>query len=82
MPRYYPGNYTGRDDRRAQEERDAGMLPSSRGIANMPQEAVYKTWNSGTPINAPEGLDDKMSGIDKQIREDNQKKKGPSGIPF
>lgn len=85
MARYYPGKYTGPDERRAQEKKDMGMLPSDRGIAGMPQGEVYKEWYGSpalTPINAPEGLDDTREGIDKQVMEDNKEKKSPTEEPF
>ena len=82
MPRYYEGKYVGNDQRRATEDSDRGILPSDRGIANMPQSAVYKPWSGSpelTPINAPEGLNDTREGIDQQIMEDLGMKKAPGG---
>ena len=82
MARYYSGKYTGPDDRRSREEADRSMLPSDRGIANMPQSALYVPWTGSpalTPINAPEGLNDTKEGIDQQIMEDSGLKKAPGG---
>jgi len=75
MPKYYDSAMYGSSDaRREQENKDAGMIPSSRGIANMPQQVVYKAWPSA-PYGAPEGLNDQISGIDRQMKDDNKRKK-------
>lgn len=72
--RYYEGAYGSMDSRRSMESRDAGMVPSGGGIANMPQSVVYREYPK-TPYNMPEGLNDTMSGIDRQIRDDMKGKK-------
>jgi len=72
--KYYDSNYSGMDARRAQESSDAGMIPSSRGIANMPQEVVYKQYPA-QGYSGTEGLNDTMSGVDKQMKSDMKGKK-------
>lgn len=66
--------YAGMDSRRATERSDAGMIPTKRGIANMPQEVVYREWPT-VGYNMPEGLNDSISGIDRQMRDDMKGKK-------
>ena len=72
--RYYDGMYAGADSRRAMERSDAGMVPGDKGVANMPQSVVYRAYPS-SPYNMPEGLNDVMSGIDTQIKDDMKEKK-------
>lgn len=79
MPKYYE-SYAGSDQRRAMEERDAKMLGGG-GIANMPQGVVYSQWPKA-PINGPEGLNDGISGIDRQMRDDLKGKKGPNSEKY
>ena len=75
MAKYFDSAaYGSSDARRAQESKDAGMIPSSRGIANMPQGVVMRAWPS-EPYGAPEGLNDQISGIDRQMKDDNKRKK-------
>ena len=75
MPKYYDSSmYGSADARRAQESKDAGMIPGDRGIANMPQTMVYKAWPTA-PYGAPEGLNDQISGIDRQMKDDLKGKK-------
>lgn len=71
--RYYAAAYAGPDERRAMERRDAMMLQGS-GIANLPQRVVYREWPK-TPYNMPEGLNDGISGVDRQMRDDLKDKK-------
>lgn len=64
--RFYDGEYSGYDERRKQERRDAGMINEDRSaIANMPQSVIYKEY-AKEGYNMPEGLDDTMSGIEHQ----------------
>lgn len=74
--RHYDGEYAGLQDRRHQEMQDAGMIREDRNaIANMPQEVMIKPYpKSGSYL--PEDLDDRISGIDKQINlDDSQRQK-------
>lgn len=74
--KYYSGDYAGIDSRRAMENRDANMIPTSRGIANMPQMLVYREYSANV-YNGFEGLNDTMKGIDYQMKDDlKEKKKG------
>jgi len=73
--RYYDGMYAGANPRRMQEEKDSKMIwedPSA--VANLPQQVVYKMYPK-TPYNMPEGLDDTMTGVDRQIKDDLKRKK-------
>ena len=72
--KYYGGDYVGMDSRRAMEKGDAGMIPGSRGIANMPQTLVYRTYPT-TVYNGSEGLNDTMKGVDVQMKSDLKEKK-------
>ena len=75
MAKFYDSaGYGSADSRRAQEKSDAGMISGSRGIANMPQGVVYKQWPTA-PYGAPEGLNDTISGIDRQMKDDLKGKK-------
>jgi hypothetical protein len=65
MPKYY--------DEKASQNRDAGMLRGT-GRAGLPQNVVISDWPKAS-YNMPEGLNDGLSGIDKQIKSDMQKKK-------
>lgn len=52
-----------------------GMISEDRGsMANMPQNVVIKKYPNVYP-NAPEGLNDTISGIDSQIKDDSKRKK-------
>ena len=72
--RYYSEAYAGRGARRAQEKSDSGMLSSGGGFANMPQNVIHKTWPA-VGYNMPEGLNDTISGIDRQMKADMKGKK-------
>ena len=72
--KFYGGDYAGIDSRRAMENRDANMIPSARGIANMPQALVMKQYPN-TVYNGFEGLNDTMRGIETQMRDDLKMKK-------
>lgn len=65
--RHYSGSYEGMSGRRTQEMQDGGMIREDHNaIANMPQEVMIKPYReSGSYM--PENLDDKISGIDRQI---------------
>lgn len=64
------GHYEGRDARRHQEMRDAGMIHEDHNaIANMPQEVMIKHYPKDRDY-LPEGLDDTIRGIDKQMDAD------------
>jgi len=69
--------YAGMDARRAMERQDAGMLPSKRGIAMMPQGVVIREYPKQM-YTAPENLNDTMRGIDAQVRDDMKEKKRKS----
>ena len=72
--RYYKEGYAGMKGRSAQESSDKGMMSSGGGFANMPQNVIQRAW----PVvgyNMPEGLNDTLSGIDKQIKDDMKRKK-------
>lgn len=47
------------------EKSDGNMISGSVGIANMPQDVVMKNYPKGSEF-MPEGLNDGLSGIDKQ----------------
>lgn len=59
---------------KAMANNDSGMLPSDKGVAMMPQSVVYREWPK-TPYNMPEGLNDNISGIDRQMSSDLKGKK-------
>lgn len=70
-----PEYYAGRDERRAQERADYGMLSEDHSsFANMPQNVVMREYPQ--PGNyLPEDLDDTIAGIDRQMREDNNRRR-------
>jgi len=56
------------------EKSDAGMIGGSVGLANMPQDVVMKPYpKDGEYMN--EGLNDGLSGIDKQKKSEVSKAK-------
>ncbi len=64
--RYNSGNYEGRESRRTQEMQDAGMIREDHSaIANMPQNVIMRPYPMENDY-TPEGLDDTISGIDRQ----------------
>jgi N-methylhydantoinase B/oxoprolinase/acetone carboxylase alpha subunit len=68
------GYYEGATGRRTQEMEDGGMIHEDRSaIANMPQEVMFKTYPRGGSY-TPENLDDTITGIDKQIGLDDNKR--------
>jgi len=72
--RYYSEMYAGKEDRRMQEKMDSGMITDSGKFANMPQNVIHREWPK-VGYNMPEGLNDTISGIDRQMREDMKGKK-------
>lgn len=72
--RYYSEAYAGRGARRAQERMDSGMIGGGGGFANMPQNVIHRAWPK-VGYNMPEGLNDTISGIDRQMKADNKGKK-------
>lgn len=57
-------------EEKKQERKDGGMIGSSGGIANMPQDVKYHAWpTAGTYLN--ETHDDTIKDIDQQINENN-----------
>lgn len=59
--------YAGMDTRRRQEMEDAGMIHEDhRAIANLPQEVMIKPYPKTGPY-LPEGLDDTINGVDRQM---------------
>lgn len=68
-------HYAGYDARRRREIEDGNMLNESHSaIANMPQDVKYHTW-SMTPMGGRYKLNDDISGIDVQIRDDLKREK-------
>ncbi len=69
------GHYAGDLARRHQEMQDAGMIHEDpRAIANMPQEVMIKPYPKPGPY-LPEGLDDTIAGVDRQMDYDDEKRK-------
>lgn len=69
------GYYEGLQGRRRQEMEDAGMIHEDyRAIANLPQEVMIKPYQMAGPY-LPEGLDDTIKGVDKQIGMDDNKRR-------
>jgi hypothetical protein len=61
------GKYEGREERRRQEMKDAGMITEDHNaIANMPQEVRYHDW-PGNYRNFDADIDDTISGINRQM---------------
>ncbi len=73
--RYNSGYYEGPDSRKRQEREDGGMLSEDHSaMANMPQEVIMKMYPKENDY-TPEGLDDTISGIDRQKNMDYSKMK-------
>jgi hypothetical protein len=73
------GYYQGPEERRRQEMEDAGMIREDHSaIANMPQEWMLKEWPKGGEY-LPEDLNDRISGINRQMDEDGSKLKKNMG---
>ena len=68
--RYSDGAYAGSAARMNQEEQDGGMIRENRSaVANLPQEVMYKPWPAdGAYLSG--NLNDDISGVDRQKRED------------
>ncbi len=65
--RYYAGSYEGKADRRKMEMQDSSMISEDHSaVANMPQGVMMKSWPKVDSY-MPEGLDDTISGIDRQM---------------
>lgn len=65
----------GTDPRRTDEMESAGMIRNDvRAIANLPQEVMIKPYPKTGPY-LPEGLDDTMAGIDRQMDYDDDKRR-------
>ena len=70
------GHYEGAEPRRRQEMEDSGMIREDHSaIANMPQAMMMKPWPTGG-YGMPEGLDDTIRGVDRQMdADDSQRRK-------
>lgn len=67
--------YAGMNARRTQEMEDAGMIREDmRAVANLPQEVMIKPYPKTGPY-MPEGLDDRISGIDHQMDFDDSQRR-------
>lgn len=68
-------SYAGESARRTQEMQDAGMIHNDMSaIANMPQNVMIKPYPKTGPY-LPEGLDDTITGIDRQMDGDDSKRR-------
>lgn len=68
-------NYDGYSARRTQEMQDASMIRENpAAIANLPQEVMIKAYPKTGPY-LPEGLDDTINGIDRQMDFDDSKRR-------
>lgn len=66
--------YAGMEPRRRQEMEDAGMIHEDhRAIANLPQNVMIKEYPKAGPY-MPEGLDDTIAGVDRQMDYDDEKR--------
>ena len=67
--------YAGMEPRRRQEMEDAGMIHEDpREIANLPQQVMIKPYPMTGPY-MPEGLDDTIAGVDRQMDYDDDKRR-------
>ncbi len=67
-------HYAGPEARRTQEMQDAGMIRENpAAIANLPQEVMIKPYPRTGPY-LPEGLDDTIAGVDRQMDYDDDKR--------
>ena len=67
--------YAGMEPRRRQELEDAGMIHEDHNaIANLPQNVMIKAYPKTGPY-LPEGLDDTMEGVDRQMDYDDAKRR-------
>jgi hypothetical protein len=68
-------HYSGESARRTQEMQDAGMIHYNHSeIANLPQEVMIKPYPKTGPY-LPEGLDDTIAGVDRQMDYDDSKRR-------
>jgi hypothetical protein len=69
--------YAGMDSRRHMEREDGGMIYENHAaIANLPQEVMIKPYPRTGPY-MPEGIDDTIRGVDKQMdHDDSQRRRG------
>ena len=69
------GFYAGAEPRRRQELEDAGMIHEDHSaIANLPQNVMIKDYPTGGYY-LPEGINDRLSGIDHQMDYDDNKRR-------
>ncbi len=67
--------YAGMEPRRRQEMEDAGMIHEDHSaIANLPQNVMIKKYSEPYAY-LPEGLDDTIAGVDRQIDYDDSKRR-------
>lgn len=67
----FHGSYEGMSERRSQEMQDSAMIHEDRSaVANMPQNVIYKAYPKPSYGMADSGLNDTISGIDKQMSQD------------
>jgi hypothetical protein len=74
---YKPGKeeVAGTDPRRTDEMQAAGMIHMDpHAIANLPQNVMIKPYPKAGPY-MPEGLDDTIAGIDRQMDYDDDKRR-------
>lgn len=74
---YKPGSeqIAGTDPRRTDEMQAAGMIRMDTSkIANLPQEVMIKPYPATGPY-LPEGLNDTIAGVDKQMDYDDDKRR-------
>lgn len=77
----YQEPYAGMDPRRRQELEDAGMIHEDhRAVANLPQEVMIKPYPMTGPY-LPEGLDDTIRGVDRQIDVLDNRKRQEHNVP-
>lgn len=77
--RYYDGFYEGMDSRRSQERADGSMIKEDRSaIANLPKDVIYKEYPKGDAGNHY-NLNDSLSGVDVQIKDDSSKSNPKAG---
>ena len=67
--------YAGMNARRTQEMQDAGMIHEDmNAIANLPQDVKIKPYPKSGPY-MPEGLNDDISGVDRQMNYDDSQRR-------
>jgi hypothetical protein len=63
--------YVGYDARKRMELEDSGMIREDRNAtANLPQNVIMKDYYKGNNYGYEVGLDDTVSGVDRQMKED------------